>query len=276
MTRPTPAPPTGTPPADLLALAVEVAAEAAAMITVERRSAVAVADTKTSATDVVTQVDRASEQLIRSRLLGARPDDGFLGEEGTHDAGTSGVRWVVDPIDGTVNFLYGIPRYAVCIAAEVDGEVVAGVVWDVPSGTHYTATLGGGARCNGEPIGVRAPAPLAERLVITGFSYRPEVRAIQARAIARLLPVVRDIRRIGSAALDICHVAEGSADAYVEEGLNPWDHAAAGLVAREAGASTHLTTGAGGMTLMVCAPAHGYAEFLAAVRAAGFVQEVGE
>jgi myo-inositol-1(or 4)-monophosphatase len=246
------------------------------MIAVERRSAVAVADTKTSVTDIVTKVDRASEQLIRTRLLAARPDDGFLGEEGAQDSGTSGVRWIVDPIDGTVNFLYGIPRYAVCIAAEVDGQAVAGVVWDVPSGTYYTATLGGGAMRDAEPIGVRAPAPLAERLVITGFSYRPEVRAIQAQAIARLLPVVRDIRRIGSAALDLCHVADGSADAYVEEGLNHWDHAAAGLVAREAGATTLLTVGAGGLALMVCAPAHGYDEFLAAVQAAGFVGEVGE
>ena len=257
-------------PAELLTLAVEVAAEAAAMIAVERRSSVSVADTKTSPTDVVTKVDRASEALIRSRLLAARPDDGFLGEEGAQDAGTSGVRWIVDPIDGTVNFLYGLPRYAVCIAAQAGDQVVAGVVWDVPSGVHYTATLGGGAMRDGEPIGVRGPAPLAERLVITGFNYTREVRALQAEAIARLLPVVRDIRRIGSAALDICHVAEGSADAYVEEGLNLWDHAAAGLVAREAGARTSLSTGVGGLTLMVCAPEHGFDEFDAAVEAAGF------
>ncbi len=261
-------------PAELLEIALRVAAEAAELITVERRSAVSVADTKTSATDVVTRVDRASEELIQSRLLEARPDDGFLGEEGGNDTGTSGVRWVVDPIDGTVNFLYGLPRYAVSIAAEVDGEAVAGVVWDVPSGVHFYATLGGGAFRDGEPIGVRDPTPLAQRLVITGFSYRPEVRTIQAQAIARLLPIVRDIRRIGSAALDICHVAEGSADAYVEEGLNPWDHAAAGLVAREAGARTLLTTGAGGgMTLMVCAPEHGFEEFFATVTELGFIAD---
>jgi myo-inositol-1(or 4)-monophosphatase len=264
-------------PEALLRLAVAVATEAAELIATERRSAVEVADTKSSATDIVTRVDRASEELIRSRLLGERPDDGFVGEEGSDDQGTSGVRWVVDPIDGTVNFLYGLPRYAVCIAAEVDGEVVAGVVLDVPSRTCYTATLGGGAFRDGEPISVRGPVPLEQRLVITGFSYVPEIRSVQARAIARLLPRVRDVRRIGSSALDVCHVAEGSADAYVEEGLHPWDYYASGLIAREAGARTLVGTGAGGgMRLLVCAPAHGFDDFLTLVTEVGLCVDSGE
>jgi myo-inositol-1(or 4)-monophosphatase len=260
-----------TEPQALLALAVGVAREAAELIRRERAAGVEVAATKTSATDVVTLVDRSSEQLIRGRLLAARPGDAFVGEEGGADVGGSGVRWIVDPIDGTVNFLYGLPQYAVSIAAEHHGEVVAGVVLNVPTGVMYTATLGGGAWRGDTRLAVRAPAPLAERLVITGFNYEPRVRTIQAAAVARLLPVVRDIRRPGSAALDLCHVAEGAADAYVEEGVNLWDHAAGGLVAREAGARTELRPGAGGLTVMVCAPAHGFDEFLATVTEAGFL-----
>jgi myo-inositol-1(or 4)-monophosphatase len=258
-------------PETLLPLALEVATEAAAMIRTERAAGVEVADTKTSATDIVTLVDRASEQLIHRLLLAARPEDGFVGEEGSAEVGTSGVRWIVDPIDGTVNFLYGLPQYAVSIAAELAGEVVAGVVLNVPTGVVYTATLGGGAFRGGTALAVRGPAPLAERLVITGFNYQPKVRTVQASAVARLLPLVRDIRRPGSAALDLCHVAEGAADGYIEEGVNLWDHAAGGLVAREAGAVTELRAGAGGLTAMVCAPAHGFDEFLVAVTAAGFL-----
>ncbi len=262
---------------DLLTLAVDVAREAADLIRRERARGVEVAGTKTSATDLVTRVDRMSEELIRSRLLAARPGDRFLGEEGGSDdgggAGDSGVRWVVDPIDGTVNFFYGLPQYAVSIAAEVDGEVRAGVVLNVPTGTLYTAVLGAGSFRDGTRLEVRGPTPLGHRLVITGFNYEPPVRTRQAAAIARLLPVVRDIRRPGSAALDLCHVAEGAADAYVEEGLKPWDHFAGGLVAREAGARTMLLVGASGMTLMVCAPDHGFEEFLTAVEAAGFAAQ---
>lgn len=265
-----------TTPAELLALAVDVATEAAALVRAQRADGVAVAATKSSATDVVTEIDRASEALIRTRLLAARPRDGFLGEEGGADASGTGVRWVVDPIDGTVNFLYGLPQYAVSVAAELDGEAVAGVVLNVPTGVVYTATLGGGAFRDGVPIAVRGPAPLGQQLVLTGFSYDAGIRAVQAGAVSVLLPQVRDIRRLGSAALDLCHVAEGTADAYVEEGLNLWDHAAAGLIAREAGARTELLSGAGGLTLMVCAPAPGFDEFRGAVTAAGFAVGVGE
>jgi myo-inositol-1(or 4)-monophosphatase len=256
---------------ELLALAVEVAGEAAALVRERRADGVTVADTKSSAVDVVTEVDRASEDLVRRRLLAARPDDAILGEEGGSTDGGSGVRWIVDPIDGTVNFLYGVPHYAVSIAAEVDGSVVAGVVADVAHGTTYTATAGGGAHRDGVPLAVRGPAPMSERLVMTGFGYDAGLRGIQAAAVARMLPRVRDIRRLGSCALDLCHVGEGVADAYVEEGVSPWDHAAGALVAVEAGARCELRTGRGGREALVCAPAHGFDEFLDLVENCGFL-----
>jgi len=258
-------------PTGLLALALEVAREAAALVRERRLAGVSVAGTKSSIVDVVTEADRASEALIRSRLLAARPDDAFVGEEGGSAVGGSGVRWIVDPIDGTVNYLYGIPQYAVSIAAEDAGTVVAGVVIDVASGGEYAASLGGGAARDGVPLSVRAPAPLAERLVLTGFNYEAATRVVQAAAVARLLPQVRDIRRFGSCALDLCHVAEGSADAYVEEGLAIWDHAAGGLVAREAGATFEVTVGRGGKEAVICAPSHGYAEFRSAIEICGFL-----
>ena len=165
---------------ELAGIALDVARAAAELVRGRAARGVAVADTKTSDTDVVTEADRASETLIRRLLRERRPDDAFLGEEGADEAGTSGVRWIVDPIDGTVNFLYGLPAYAVSIAAERDGEVVAGVVLNAVTGTEYVAHLGpdgaaggGVATRDGIPIGVRAPAPLSHRLVATGFSYDP-------------------------------------------------------------------------------------------------------
>jgi myo-inositol-1(or 4)-monophosphatase len=163
-----------------------------------------VADTKSSPVDVVTEADRAAEKLIYSRLTEARPGDGFLGEEGGSADSTTGVTWVVDPIDGTVNFLYGIPQYAVSIAASVDGEPVAGVVVNVASGEVFTATRGGGAMLDGRRLQVRDVVPLEQRLVATGFNYVRDVRTLQAAAIGRMLATVRDIRRLGSAALDLC------------------------------------------------------------------------
>ena len=269
-----------TDPAALADLALAVATEAAALVREHAAVEVLVAATKSSDVDVVTAADRATEELIRTRIREARPDDAFLGEEGDDVAGTSGVRWIVDPIDGTVNFLYGIPEYAVSVAAEVDGEVVAGVVVDVAKDVVYAGHLdpgagpsGGVATRNGVPIVVRPPAPLAQRLIATGFNYTREVRTVQAAAVARLLPEVRDIRRGGSCALDLCKVAQGSLDGYVEEGVHLWDHAAGGLVARLAGARTLLTVGATGREAMVCGPAHGFEELLEAVRCAGFLRE---
>jgi len=257
-------------------LALDTARAAADLVRARAAQGVTVEATKSSDVDVVTAADRATESLIRDRIRGARPDDAFLGEEAEDEAGTTGVRWIIDPIDGTVNYLYGLPQYAVSIAAEVEGVVVAGVVLDVAKDTEYVARPGPDgvvALRNGDPIAVRGPAPLAQRLIGTGFSYRAETRAVQAAAVARLLPRIRDIRRLGSCALDLCHVAEGRLDGYVEEGVNLWDHAAAGLIARAAGAHTRELAGAGGNTLLVCAPDHGFDEFLRAVRDTGFTRE---
>ncbi len=224
-------------PQVLLKLAVEVAEEAARLIVERRRGTITVADTKSTVTDVVTAVDRESEELIRARVLQARPDDSFLGEEGDDVVGTSGVRWVVDPIDGTVNYLYDIPTYAVSIAVESDGETVAGVVVDAPRGEVFTATKGGGAFLDGNPIQVSGCTELSTALVGTGFGYDPARRQIQAEVIQQLITEVRDIRRIGVGAIDLCYVACGRLDAVFERGLNPWDYGAGALIAAEAGAA---------------------------------------
>ena len=258
---------------ELLGLAVQVALEAAELARVTRRAGVQVAGTKSSPVDIVTEVDTAAERLIFDRLLTARPQDGFLGEEGASAQGTSGVEWVVDPVDGTVNLLYGIRSYAVSIAAAVDGRSVAGVVVDVPNGEVFTAVRGGGAFLDGRPLrlgGVPVP-PLSQRLVGTGFNYVAEVKRLQTVAVSALLHEVRDIRRIGSAALDLCMVASGRVDAFVEEGLNRWDTAAGGLVATEAGAVLELLPGAAGRECVVCAPSEGFAEFLGLVERCGFL-----
>jgi myo-inositol-1(or 4)-monophosphatase len=228
-------------PAALLDLAVATAREAAALVARGRATAAEHVDVKSSPVDVVTAVDTASEELVVSRLLAARPDDGLLGEEGTDRPGTSGVRWVIDPIDGTVNFLYDLPAYAVSIAAEVDGEVRAGVVLNVATGEMFTATAGGGAHVvsagRRQPVRLTGsrPVSLEQTLVATGFGYRVEQRRAQGVVVAQLLPRVRDIRRHGSSALDLCAVAAGRVDAYYELDLKPWDHAAGALIAAEAG-----------------------------------------
>jgi myo-inositol-1(or 4)-monophosphatase len=228
-------------PTELLDLAVATAREAAALVARGRSSAGEHVDVKSSSVDMVTAVDRASEELVVGRLLGARPDDGLLGEEGGERPGTTGVRWIVDPIDGTTNFVYGVPAYAVSIAAEVAGRVQAGAVLNAATGELFTATLGGGAQVSApgrEPAPLRCGSPpsLEQTLVATGFGYRAEQRRAQGAVVARLLPQVRDIRRIGSAALDLCNVAAGRVDAYYEAHLNSWDFAAGALIAAEAGA----------------------------------------
>jgi myo-inositol-1(or 4)-monophosphatase len=259
---------------DLLALAVEVAQEAAELVRRGRREGVEVAATKSSPVDIVTEVDRASERLIFDRLMGARPDDGFLGEEGASARSTSGVVWIVDPIDGTVNFLYGLPHYSVSIAASVDDRVVAGVVLNVHSGELFTATRGGGSFQDGARLRVAGPgstAPLAQRLVGTGFNYVAAVKAKQTVAVSAMLHEVRDIRRLGSAALDLCSVGCGRVDAFVEEGLNVWDMAAGGLVATEAGARLEQHPGVGGNPCYLCAPEAGFEEFRDLVARSGFL-----
>ena len=256
---------------ELLELALRTARDAARLIEAGAARGVEVSSTKSSAVDVVTESDRSAELLIRRSLLEARPDDAVLGEEGDDQLGTSGVRWIVDPIDGTVNFLYGIPQYAVSIAAEVDGEVVAGVVLNPATGDEYTATRGGTAQRNGAPIRVRATVPLAERLIGTGFSYEARQREIQAAVLLRLLPRIRDIRRLGSCALDLCAVAQGSLDGYLEEGVNLWDHAAGGLIAEVAGARVETAPGVGGRPIVMAAPTDGFEEFRTAIAEAGYL-----
>lgn len=255
---------------ELLELALGVAREAAELVRTRRERGVTVAATKSSITDVVTEADRASEALILERILSARPDDGILGEEGSNTAGTSGVRWVVDPIDGTVNYFLGLPQYAVSIGVEVDGVVQVGVVVNAATGAEFTAVKGRGATADGRPIAVREQVPLERAVVSTGYSYEPPVRARQAGAVAGLVVRVADIRRFGSCALDLCALASGQSDGYVEEGCMPWDHAAGGLIAEEAGAVVEVLTGASGRALVVAAPAPAYPEFLALVRSCGF------
>lgn len=264
-------------PEDLRDLARALAHEGAGLAREMRRGGIEVADTKTSAVDVVTEADRAVEELLRSRIVAQRPDDAILGEEGDDRPGTSGVRWVLDPIDGTVNYLYGLPDCAVSVAAEVDGRVVAGAVVTIPTGVEYAAALGHGATRDGVQISVRPSPPLAERLVLTGFGYQREVREHQAGCVAALLPEVRDIRRMGSCALDLCHVADRSGDGYVEAGPQPWDWSAGGLVLSEAGGRFDLLDGSFTLgshpvrNVVVGAPADGWDEFVAALAAAGFL-----
>lgn len=192
--------------------------------------------TKSSSVDPVTVVDTMAEEHIATRLAELRPDDGLIGEEGNERASASGVSWVVDPIDGTVNFLYGIPEYAVSIAAAVDGEVVAGAVINAATGVIYSAAAGHGATRDGASIHCTTGDDPSTALLATGFSYSATRRRAQAELLTRVLPQVRDIRRMGAAALDLCRVAEGSVDAYYEHGINCWDYAAGLIIAREAGA----------------------------------------
>ncbi|MEU0571768.1 inositol monophosphatase family protein [Nonomuraea sp. NPDC005983] len=221
---------------DFVGLAEDIAREAGDMLLAKRPAMSEVVETKSSPTDVVTALDKASEELIRARILAARPGDAILGEEGGEARGDSGVRWVVDPIDGTVNFLYGLPDWAVSIAVEVGGRIVAGVVNVATRGEVFTAALGEGAWLGGQRLRCNTGVPLAQALVATGFGYLPGRREVQGQVLASVLPRVRDIRRGGSCAIDICSVAAGRVDAYYERGVNYWDYAAAGLVAAEAGA----------------------------------------
>jgi myo-inositol-1(or 4)-monophosphatase len=190
---------------------------------------------KSSPTDLVSEADHAAERLIRERLRAARPDDGFLGEEGGDAEGTSGLRWIVDPLDGTINFLFGIPQWAVSIACEDAGGTLAGVVYDPMRDELWTAERDGPALLDGAPIEGSDRADLATTMVATGFGYDAEVRAFQAEVLARLLPRVRDIRRFGSAALDLAWTAAGRYDAFYERGLNAWDLAAGALLCARAG-----------------------------------------
>ena len=255
-------------------VAVAVATEASALVRARRRDGVKVAATKSTGTDIVTEIDRESEALLLRRLGELRPGDGFLGEEGSGSGSpsTTGVTWVVDPIDGTVNFLYDVAPYAVSVAAVGnDGASLAGAVVDVTSGEVFSAARGEGASVDGRPLRVREPVPMSQRLVLTGFQYDPERRVLQAEAVTRMIGQVRDIRRLGSAALDLCAIARGAADVYVEEGLHLWDRAAAQLIVDEAGGTVGVHPGVGGMECVVAAPAATYEEVMDLVRSSGFL-----
>jgi myo-inositol-1(or 4)-monophosphatase len=190
---------------------------------------------KSSPTDLVSEADHAAERLIRERLRSARPDDGVLGEEGGDAEGTSGLRWVVDPLDGTINFLFGIPQWAVSVACEDADGTLAGVVYDPMRDELWAAERDGPALLDGAPIRGSERTELATTMVATGFGYDAEVRAFQAEVLSRLLPQVRDIRRFGSAALDLAWTAAGRYDAFYERGLNAWDLAAGALLCVRAG-----------------------------------------
>jgi len=227
-------------PGDLMETARLLAREAGDFIAAQR-SSVRVAHTKSSEVDVVTEVDLACEALLRQRIAHLRPGDGILGEEGDDVPGTSGITWVLDPIDGTVNYLYGLPNYAVSVAAVAgpprtrDWTAVAGAVYD-GLGTMWSAARGEGAwRDRTRLVRHDGPGSLATALIGTGFQYVAARRAVQGRLVAQLLPQVRDIRRQGAAAVDLCLVAAGHLDAYYEHGLHAWDLAAGALIAREAG-----------------------------------------
>jgi len=235
--------------AELRTLALRAATLAGDML-VDGQAHVEQVGSKTSAVDVVTQMDVASEQLLVAHLMAKRPLDAVLGEEGGERPGSSPVRWVIDPLDGTVNYLYGLPAWAVSVAAEWHGRAIAGAVVAPALDEAYHAGMGMGAVSDraqreeyGRRIRVRPPAEMAQSLVGTGFGYLPERRGHQGDVLAPLLPEVRDIRRCGAAAVDLCWLAAGRLDAYFERGLQPWDRAAGVLIAREAGA---IVTGSDG------------------------------
>lgn len=224
--------------AELRDLAEGIAREAGALLR-ERLGAVRTdVGTKSTVTDMVTEVDRESEILITRRILAARPGDGITGEEGAARVSESGVHWVIDPLDGTTNYIYGFPAFAVSIAAEIRGRAIAGVVFDAMHGEMFAAARGLGATHDGRALRMAEAVSLEMALVGTGFGYLPARRAHQGRITAYVLPRVRDIRRGGSAALDHCWVACGRLDAYYEQGVQQWDYAAGALIVEEAGGVT--------------------------------------
>lgn len=245
---------TSEDPGDLLALAIAVAREAGDLLA-GQHGRPEVVGTKSSPTDVVTEMDQAAERLIRARILAERPDDAILGEEGGQTGGVAPVRWIVDPLDGTVNYLYGLPDWAVSIAAEAGGQVVAGVVCVPRRDAFYGAVAGGGAwraalsgtsssysnktlgvPADRQPLACTSDGALSRALVATGFGYERGRRAVQGEVLSAVLPRVRDIRRNGACSVDLCSLAAGNVDGYYERGVQYWDIAAGTLIAREAGA----------------------------------------
>ncbi len=229
---------------ELLELALGIARQAGELLM--KRPLTFEVTSKSVAIDIATQMDRDSERLIVDSLLAARIDDGIIGEEGSSRPSSSGITWVIDPVDGTVNYLYGLPGWSVSIAAKDDDGVLVGVVHAPTIGSTWTAMRGGGAFFNGQSIHCNEPVNLDRALIGTGFVYDVSMRAQQGKVVSALLPQVRDIRRMGSAAVDICNVAMGAFDGYFEIGLKEWDLAAAQLVASESGAL--ISTDSGDLT----------------------------
>ena len=219
---------------ELLALAESMARAAGDLLAT--RPAVFDLSEKSSAIDFATQMDIASEKLIVETIQSRRPDDGIIGEEGTDRQGTSGITWVIDPLDGTVNYFYGIPGWNVSIAAKDSSGPLVGAVYSPATQTFWSAARGMGATCNGKKIVCNDPVEISMAMLATGFSYDRGPRHHQAKLLSHLLPQVRDFRRNGAAAVDLCYVAMGALDGYFESGLKEWDLAAGGLIAREAGA----------------------------------------
>jgi myo-inositol-1(or 4)-monophosphatase len=257
----------------LRGLAARVAEEAGAHALRRRHAGVSILGSKSAPEDVVTEADRETETLIRQLLQDARPNDAFLGEEGGSSSGSSGLTWIVDPIDGTVNYLYDIPAWAVSVAV-VEGDpdpgtwtLLAGAIVAPSHKETYSAALGGGATLNGKQIKPLEAPDLSLSLVATGFTYSSERRTGQATILNGLIGSVRDIRRSGSAALDLCSVASGRVNAYYESFVNPWDHAAGSIIAREAGAVVGGFDGSTeGYDLVIAAPPATYARLEKALR----------
>jgi len=233
-----------SPATHLEFVAIEVAVLAAEFVRTQHGSARA-AGTKSTPTDVVTETDLASETLIRNEIAARCPGSTVIGEEYDDTIGANTISWIVDPIDGTVNFLYGLPVVSISVAARIGGETVAGAVTDLLSGNTFSATASGGARLNGAPLQTSQPASLATSLIGTGFAYQANVRSEQAETLTRLLPACRDIRCMGSAALNLCWVGAGLLDGYFERDIKLYDYAAGELIAREAGAVVRLPAESG-------------------------------
>ncbi len=260
---------TAPDPTALLALATELARAAGALTLEMRATARLVPDLKSSVSDLVTAADRAAESLIVDGILARRPDDSILGEEGADTEGTSGVRWVIDPIDGTSNYVYDLPGYTISIAAEWQGTTVAGVVYDPKADELFAASQGAGATMNGVPLRCSERSNLEQCIIATGFGYQPEQRRVQAEVLVSILPLVGNIRRLGSAALDLAYVAAGRTDGYWETGLNAWDAAAGALIAAEAGAIvTDLEQGAPSQDMVIAAPPSIYSTLQTALKTA--------